>query len=57
MAGTAAGKGVARIDPRLPVRPSQRITLTVDAERLHFFDPETGHALGREQPARQEISA
>jgi multiple sugar transport system ATP-binding protein len=57
MAGTAAGKGVARIDPRQHVSPGERITLTIDPDRLHFFDPDTGQALSREQAVRQEIGA
>jgi multiple sugar transport system ATP-binding protein len=57
MAGTAAGKGVARIDPRTRVAPGERITLAVDVERLHFFDPDTGQTLAREQAVRQEIRA
>ncbi|HET7555088.1 MAG TPA: sn-glycerol-3-phosphate ABC transporter ATP-binding protein UgpC [Gaiellaceae bacterium] len=35
----------ARIDPRVPVRRGQPVELTLDPERLHFFDPETGSTL------------
>jgi multiple sugar transport system ATP-binding protein len=35
----------ARIDARLGVRPGDRIELSVDPKRFHFFDVETGLAL------------
>jgi multiple sugar transport system ATP-binding protein len=38
--------GVARLDPRAPVRTGARVTFAVDAARLHFFDPDTGNAVG-----------
>jgi multiple sugar transport system ATP-binding protein len=46
--GTLAGgsEGIARLDPDLDVRAGRRISLAVDAHRLHYFDPETGLALG-----------
>jgi multiple sugar transport system ATP-binding protein len=37
---------VARLDPRLGVRPGQRITFHVDPGRLYFFDPDTSTAVG-----------
>ena len=43
---TAVASGVARIDPRARIRAHGRTTLTVDVERLHFVNPETGLALG-----------
>src|SRR6185437_15054485 len=42
---SAAGKGVARVDPRVRVTAGQRVTLGFDGDRLHFFDPLTGLAL------------
>jgi multiple sugar transport system ATP-binding protein len=36
----------ARVSPRSSVRPGQRITLAVDVSQLHFFDPESGLAIG-----------
>ena len=39
------GEGVARLDPRHPVRVGDQLRLSVDAERLHFFDPSTGAAI------------
>jgi multiple sugar transport system ATP-binding protein len=47
-AGLLAGdthNGVARLDPRLAVRPGERVTFGVDPGRLHFFDPDTGTAI------------
>ena len=38
--------GVARLDPRAGVRPGTRVTFAVDVARLHFFDPDTGSAIG-----------
>jgi multiple sugar transport system ATP-binding protein len=39
-------EGVARIDPRAEIQPRQRAVLVVDVERLHYFDPATGLAIG-----------
>ena len=41
----SAPNGMARIDPRTPVKPGGRVTFTVDPERLYFFDPDTGQAI------------
>jgi hypothetical protein len=38
--------GVTRIGPRATVRVGTRVTFAVDPARLHFFDPDTGHAIG-----------
>ena len=46
-----SGIGVARVDPRLQVARGERVTLTVDTERLHFFDPQTGQSLAAATPA------
>jgi hypothetical protein len=43
---TEVASGVARVGPRARVRAHGRAELTVDVERLHFFDPETGLAIG-----------
>jgi multiple sugar transport system ATP-binding protein len=39
------GAGVARVDARCKPRVGERIRLSVDAERAHFFDPDTGLAI------------
>jgi multiple sugar transport system ATP-binding protein len=48
----AAHNGVARLDPRVDVRPGARVTLRVDPSRLYFFDPSTGQAIA--WPAQSE---
>jgi multiple sugar transport system ATP-binding protein len=35
----------ARLDPRTEARPRERLRLTVNPERFHFFDPDTGESL------------
>jgi len=44
----AEGKSqfTARVDPRSTARPGETIRLAVDPNRFHFFDPESGVALG-----------
>ena len=37
----------ARVDPHTTVKPGGEITLEVDTSALHFFDPESGLAIGR----------
>jgi multiple sugar transport system ATP-binding protein len=44
LAGDTRG-GIARVSPRIAVRPGQRVTFRVDTERMHFFDPDTGTAI------------
>ena len=39
------GEGVARLDPRLSVKVGDRLRLSVDTSRIHFFDPSTGKAI------------
>jgi multiple sugar transport system ATP-binding protein len=46
IAGASAAEGVARVDPRVRVAPGDRVAFVVDVERLHFFDAETGGAIG-----------
>lgn len=41
----ANGEGVARVDPRAPMKPGTRGRFAVDVERMQFFDPETGLVL------------
>jgi multiple sugar transport system ATP-binding protein len=42
---TAAGEGVARVDPDAPVTVGQRATFAVRADAIHFFDAATGQAI------------
>jgi len=44
--GEAAGAGVARAEPRVQVKQSERVRLAVHAEGMYFFDPSTGLAIG-----------
>jgi multiple sugar transport system ATP-binding protein len=37
--------GVARLDSRSAIRAGTKVTFSVDTERLHFFDPDTGRAI------------
>jgi multiple sugar transport system ATP-binding protein len=36
----------ARVDARTKVKPGGKITLSLDPDRFHYFDPQTGRALG-----------
>jgi multiple sugar transport system ATP-binding protein len=36
----------ARVDARTHCRPGDKITLSIDPARFHYFDPETGQAVG-----------
>ena len=42
---TAVGDGIALVDSRAPVKAGEQATLGVDAERMHFFDPDSGLAI------------
>ncbi len=46
IAGASAAEGVARVDPRVAVAAGERVTFAVDVDRLHFFDAESGNAIG-----------
>ena len=41
----------ARVDARSQARPGARVRLSLDPRRFHFFDPETGLAVGAAKPA------
>jgi multiple sugar transport system ATP-binding protein len=49
-----AYNGVARLDPRVKVRPGERVAFNVDTSRLYFFDPDTGASVARDQ-ARKAV--
>ncbi len=42
---TAAGEGVARVDPRAAVKVGQRTSFRLNPDRIHFFDNESGAAI------------
>jgi multiple sugar transport system ATP-binding protein len=46
----------ARLDPGTPARVGERISLSVDPARFHFFDPSTGESL-LARPLRAEQTA
>ena len=46
----------ARVSARSAVRPGQSLELAIDTSRLHFFDPESGLAIGHPL-ASQELAA
>jgi multiple sugar transport system ATP-binding protein len=50
---TRVGAGVARVETRSRITPGGRVRFRVDPARLHFFDPDTGQAVPRSQPAGQ----
>jgi multiple sugar transport system ATP-binding protein len=41
----ARGAGVARVDPRAPIKPGERARFAVDVDRMQFFDPNSGLAI------------
>ena len=45
MPGGGAEQVVARLDADSEVQQGQEVELWLDADRLHFFDPETGRSL------------
>jgi multiple sugar transport system ATP-binding protein len=46
----AAGESLwtARVNPKTSARPGRSIDLAVDSSAIHFFDPQTGHAIGQQ---------
>ncbi len=42
---TARGAGVARVDPRTPMKTGKRARFAVDVDEMLFFDAETEHAI------------
>jgi len=41
----SVAEGVARIDPRSRIEAGDRAVLSVDVERIHYFDPASGTAI------------
>ncbi len=44
---------IARCNPRTTARVGEQVRIGVDTGRLHYFDPETGAAIGYRAPAAQ----
>jgi hypothetical protein len=47
----SVAQGVARIDPRARIQPRDQSVFSVDVERMHFFDPDSGDAISPAVPA------
>jgi multiple sugar transport system ATP-binding protein len=47
LVGAGDSLWTARVNPKTQARPGRTIDLAVDAASLHYFDPDTGHAIGR----------
>ncbi len=47
----------ARVSPRSSVRPGSSLTLVVDTATLHFFDPDSGLAIGHPDTQRPDEDA
>ncbi len=50
------GEGVARVDPRLRLRPGDRGRFSVDVERMHFFDPSSGLSISGDGQPHQGLA-
>jgi multiple sugar transport system ATP-binding protein len=48
LVGAGDSLWTARVNPKTQARPGRTIDLAVDAASLHYFDPDTGHAIGRQ---------
>jgi len=46
IAGAAATESVARVDPQARIDVGDQLSLAIDVDRLHFFDVESGDAIG-----------
>jgi multiple sugar transport system ATP-binding protein len=47
LVGAGDSLWTARVNPKTEARPGRTIDLTVDAASIHYFDPDTGQAIGR----------
>jgi multiple sugar transport system ATP-binding protein len=45
---------VARFNPRSPVKEQEKVLVSIDTQRMHFFDPHTGLAIRDEQSLKQQ---
>jgi multiple sugar transport system ATP-binding protein len=52
LAGDSRSTFTARVDPATSARPGAPIRLSVDTGAFHYFDPDSGEAVGRRRPAR-----
>ncbi|HKE97392.1 MAG TPA: sn-glycerol-3-phosphate ABC transporter ATP-binding protein UgpC [Actinomycetes bacterium] len=56
LAGDNRSAWTARVNPRTQAKPGRTMELAVDTRGLHFFDVDSGHAVGR-APGRDEPAA
>jgi multiple sugar transport system ATP-binding protein len=47
LVGAGESLWTARVNPKTSARPGRTIDLAVDASSIHYFDPDTGQAIGR----------
>jgi multiple sugar transport system ATP-binding protein len=47
LVGAGDSLWTARVNPKTEARPGRTIDLAVDAASIHYFDPDTGQAVGR----------
>jgi multiple sugar transport system ATP-binding protein len=55
LAGDSRSTFTAQVDPATSARPGEPIRLSVDTGAFHYFDPESGEAVGRRRPARGPV--
>jgi multiple sugar transport system ATP-binding protein len=48
LVGAGESLWTARVNPKTSARPGRSIDLAVDAASIHYFDPDTGQAIGRQ---------
>ncbi|HEV8653810.1 MAG TPA: sn-glycerol-3-phosphate ABC transporter ATP-binding protein UgpC [Actinomycetes bacterium] len=48
LAGEGETLWTARVSPKTQARPGRKIELAVDTHNMHFFDPDSGNAIGYE---------
>ena len=54
---TGTSLWTARVNARSSARPGQQVSLAIDTHRLHFFDPESGLAIGHPDATGQAAEA
>jgi multiple sugar transport system ATP-binding protein len=48
LVGAGESLWTARVNPQTQARPGRTIDLAVDAAAIHYFDPDSGQAIGRQ---------
>jgi multiple sugar transport system ATP-binding protein len=47
LVGAGDSLWTARVNPKTQARPGRSIDLAIDTSTMHFFDPDTGQAIGQ----------